>query len=67
MDANLEEEVGMECTNKYGAVDGVVIFEVTELNFPPDLAVRIFVSFERQESAIKVISEVWRTLHRDAL
>ena len=54
MDSTLEEEVGMECTNKYGAVNGVVIFEVTEPNFPADLAVRIFVSFERQEAAIKV-------------
>lgn len=54
MDDTLEEEVGMECTNKYGAVNGVVIFEVTEPGFPPELAVRIFVSFERQEAAIKV-------------
>lgn len=51
----------MECTNKYGAVNGVVIFEVTEPNFPADLAVRIFVSFERQEAAIKV-----RTVMLDA-
>jgi splicing factor 45 len=56
VDATLEEEVGMECTNKYGAVNGVVIFEVTEPNFPADLAVRIFVSFDRQEAAIKVLT-----------
>lgn len=54
MDDTLEEEVGLECTGKYGAVTGVVIFEVTEPGFPEDQAVRIFVAFERQEAAIKV-------------
>lgn len=53
VDDTLEEEVGLECTGKYGAVTGVVIFEVTEPGFPEDQAVRIFVAFERQEAAIK--------------
>jgi len=46
--------VGTECTAKYGRVTGVVIFEVTQPGFPPELAVRIFVAFERQEDATKV-------------
>ncbi len=54
MDSTLEDEVGTECTGKYGAVTGVVIFEVTEPGFPAEQAVRIFVAFERQEAAIKV-------------
>lgn len=54
MDSTLEDEVGTECTGKYGAVTGVVIFEVTERGFPAERAVRIFVAFERQEAAIKV-------------
>lgn len=53
VDATLEDEVGEECTSKYGTVAGVVIFEVTAPKFPAELAVRIFVAFERQESAIK--------------
>ena len=32
----------------------MVIFEVTQPGFPPELAVRIFVAFERQEDATKV-------------
>jgi len=47
-------QVGTECTAKYGRVTGVVIFEVTQPGFPPELAVRIFVAFERQEDATKV-------------
>lgn len=54
VDTNLEDEVGTECTVKYGAVRGVMIFEVTQPGFPPELAVRIFVAFERQEDATKV-------------
>ena len=46
--------MGTECTAKYGKVTGVVIFEVTQPGFPPELAVRIFVAFERQEDATKV-------------
>ena len=53
MDESLEDEVGTECSAKYGAVRGVMIFEVTQPGFPPELAVRIFVAFERQEDAIK--------------
>lgn len=53
VDSTLEDEVGEECTSKYGTVVGVVIFEVTTPQFPAELAVRIFVAFERQESAIK--------------
>ena len=45
--------MGTECTVKYGKVTGVMIFEVTQPGFPPELAVRIFVAFERQEDATK--------------
>ena len=51
-------QVGTECTAKYGKVTGVVIFEVTQPGFPPELAVRIFVAFERQENATKVPRDV---------
>jgi hypothetical protein len=39
----LEEEVGLECANKYGAVTGVLIFEVTQPGYEAEEAVRIFV------------------------
>ena len=63
VDTNLEDEVGTECTVKYGAVRGVMIFEVTQPGFPPELAVRIFVAFERQEDATKV--RVYDLEHRE--
>ena len=34
VDEKLEDEVGTECTVKYGAVRGVMIFEVTQPWFP---------------------------------
>jgi hypothetical protein len=43
VDEELEEEVGMECANKYGAVTGVLIFEVTQAGYEAEEAVRIFV------------------------
>lgn len=52
VDEDLEEEVGQELT-KYGAVADVLIFEVTSVGYAQEEAVRIFVKFERQESATK--------------
>ena len=46
--------MAQECTTKYGAVQSVMIFEVTTPGFPPEQAVRIFVEFERVEEATKV-------------
>lgn len=54
VDESLEDEVAEECT-KYGQVNRVMIFEVTEPDFPPNEAVRIFVQFDRKESATKVV------------
>lgn len=51
-DGELEEEVAGECL-KYGQVSRVLIFEATEPGFPPHEAVRIFICFERVESAVK--------------
>ncbi|EFJ51175.1 hypothetical protein VOLCADRAFT_87981 [Volvox carteri f. nagariensis] len=52
VDEELEEEVGQELT-KYGKVLDVLIFEVTTPGYVEEEAVRIFVQFERQESATK--------------
>lgn len=52
MDDNLEDEIGEECS-KYGPISQITIFEATDPNFPADEAVRIFVQFERMESAMK--------------
>ncbi|KAG2498604.1 hypothetical protein HYH03_003353 [Edaphochlamys debaryana] len=52
VDEELEEEVGQELT-KYGKVLSVLIFEVTTPGYVEEEAVRIFVQFERQESATK--------------
>ncbi|GIL82553.1 hypothetical protein Vretimale_12010 [Volvox reticuliferus] len=52
VDEELEEEVGQELT-KYGKVLDVLIFEVTTPGYPEEEAVRIFVQFERPESATK--------------
>ncbi|GFR45032.1 hypothetical protein Agub_g6399 [Astrephomene gubernaculifera] len=52
VDEELEEEVGQELT-KYGKVVDVLIFEVTTPGYVEEEAVRIFVQFERQESATK--------------
>ncbi len=52
MDDDLSEEVGEELL-KYGEVRDVVIFEVTTPGYQPEEAVRIFVQFDRVESATK--------------
>ncbi|KAI4368062.1 hypothetical protein MLD38_016668 [Melastoma candidum] len=57
VDDELEEEVGSECT-KYGKVTRVLIFEITEPNFPADEAVRIFVEFERSEETTKALVDL---------
>ena len=50
-------QVGEECS-KYGTVQRVVIFEVTEDGFPAELAVRIFIEFDRIESATKALVDL---------
>ncbi|CAL0313619.1 unnamed protein product [Lupinus luteus] len=57
VDDELEEEVGSECA-KYGTVTRVLIFEITEVNFPVDEAVRIFVQFERSEETTKALVDL---------
>ncbi|KAJ4702986.1 DNA-damage-repair/toleration protein [Melia azedarach] len=57
VDDELEEEVGSECA-KYGTVTRVLIFEITEPNFPVDEAVRIFVQFERPEETTKALIDL---------
>lgn len=55
VDEELEPETAEECT-KYGKVLKVVIFEMP--NVCEEEAVRIFVEFERMESAIKAIVDL---------
>ncbi|KAK2151329.1 hypothetical protein LSH36_367g05044 [Paralvinella palmiformis] len=55
VDEELEPETAEEC-EKYGKVARCLIFEIP--NNPDDDAVRIFVEFERQESAIKAIVDL---------
>uniref|UniRef100_A0A5B6YG90 DNA-damage-repair/toleration protein DRT111 n=1 Tax=Davidia involucrata TaxID=16924 RepID=A0A5B6YG90_DAVIN len=57
VDDELEEEVGIECA-KYGTVTRVLIFEITEPNFPSDEAVRIFVQFERAEETTRALIDL---------
>ncbi|KAI9197965.1 hypothetical protein LWI28_007526 [Acer negundo] len=57
VDDELEEEVGSECS-KYGIVTRVLIFEITEPNFPAEEAVRIFVQFERSEQTTKAFVDL---------
>lgn len=57
VDDELEDEVGSECA-KYGTVTRVLIFEITEPNFPADEAVRIFVQFERSEETTKALVDL---------
>ncbi|CAH9141502.1 unnamed protein product [Cuscuta epithymum] len=57
VDDDLEGEVAEECT-KFGTVTRVLIFEITESNFPHDEAVRIFIQFERAEQATKALIEL---------
>ncbi|KAG2243149.1 hypothetical protein Bca52824_095012 [Brassica carinata] len=57
VDDELEEEVGTEC-GKYGTVTRVLIFEITEPNFPTHEAVRIFVQFSRPEETTKALLDL---------
>ncbi|KAG1365021.1 putative DNA-damage-repair/toleration protein DRT111, chloroplastic [Cocos nucifera] len=57
VDDELEDEVASECA-KYGTVTRVLIFEITEPNFPADEAVRIFVQFERPEETTKALIDL---------
>ncbi|KAG7959691.1 hypothetical protein I3843_10G082900 [Carya illinoinensis] len=57
VDDELEEEVASECA-KYGTVTRVLIFEITEPNFPANEAVRIFVQFERPEETTKALVDL---------
>lgn len=57
VDDELEDEVGSECA-KYGTVTRVLIFEITEQNFPVEEAVRIFVQFERSEQTTKALIDL---------
>ncbi|XP_031404259.1 DNA-damage-repair/toleration protein DRT111, chloroplastic [Punica granatum] len=57
VDDELEDEVASECA-KYGTVTRVLIFEITEPNFPTDEAVRIFVQFERSEETTKALVDL---------
>ncbi|XP_047054441.1 DNA-damage-repair/toleration protein DRT111, chloroplastic [Lolium rigidum] len=57
VDDELEDEVASECS-KYGTVLRVLIFEITQANFPVDEAVRIFVLFERTEESTKALVDL---------
>eukprot|EP00240_Pyramimonas_obovata_P004942 CAMPEP_0118927142 /NCGR_PEP_ID=MMETSP1169-20130426/4680_1 /TAXON_ID=36882 /ORGANISM="Pyramimonas obovata, Strain CCMP722" /LENGTH=390 /DNA_ID=CAMNT_0006868847 /DNA_START=315 /DNA_END=1488 /DNA_ORIENTATION=- len=52
VDEDLEDEVAEECS-KYGEVVRVMIFEVTDPNWPAQEAVRIFVEFTKPDGAVK--------------
>lgn len=56
VDDELEPEVREECNGKYGNVVQVVIFEIPRAE--PEEAVRIFVEFQRVESAIKAVIDL---------
>ncbi|KAL6459845.1 hypothetical protein MHYP_G00316040 [Metynnis hypsauchen] len=55
VDEDLEAETKEEC-EKYGKVVKCVIFEISDV--PDDEAVRIFLEFERVESAIKAVVDL---------
>ncbi|XP_048864909.1 splicing factor 45-like [Brienomyrus brachyistius] len=55
VDEDLEEETKEEC-EKYGKVIKCVIFEISDVS--DDEAVRIFLEFERVESAIKAVVDL---------
>ncbi|CAI9089645.1 OLC1v1024257C1 [Oldenlandia corymbosa var. corymbosa] len=57
VDDDLEGEIAEEC-QKYGSVTRVLIFEITEPNFPHEEAVRIFVQFERAEQSTKALIDL---------
>ena len=44
--------------DEYGTVTRVLIFEITEPNFPTNEAVRIFVQFERPEETTKALVDL---------
>ena len=50
-------QVGNECS-KYGSVQRVIIFEVTEPGYPAEQAVRIFIEFDRPEAATKALVDL---------
>lgn len=50
-------QVGNECS-KYGSVQRVIIFEVTEPDYPEEQAVRIFIEFDRPEAATKALVDL---------
>ena len=53
----MEDEVASECA-KYATVTRVLIFEITEPNFPENEAVRIFIQFERSEETTKALVDL---------
>lgn len=55
MDDSLEDEVANEAQN-YGKVLRVLIFEVTETDFPAEEAIRIFIEFQKLDEAIKAVN-----------
>ncbi|RLN11212.1 splicing factor 45 [Panicum miliaceum] len=57
VDDELEDEVASECA-KYGTVTRVLIFEITQTDFPAEEAVRIFIQFERAEEATKAMIDL---------
>lgn len=58
VDESLDQEVGEECSESFGEVTNVLIFEVTDSSYPPDKAVRIFVEFADQDSAVKAVQHL---------
>lgn len=56
VDDDLEPEVKDECNTKYGPVTSVIIHEIPHENH--EEAVRIFVEFQRIESAIKAVVDL---------
>jgi len=57
VDEDLESETVDQCT-KYGEVVRCAIHEVTTEGVSPDEAVRIFVEFQRSESALKALIDL---------
>merc|ERR1711933_674477 len=57
VDTNLEEETIEECS-KYGCVENVIIYEVTELDFSKDDTVRIFVKFNSFYYTVKIVADL---------
>ena len=57
VDAELKAETHSECQAKYGTVHDVVVYELPA-GTPDEQAVRIFVSFERQETAMKCVIDM---------